>query len=1036
MIRKFTHQNHKIESGYGSAGRFFVLCLALLFSCVTVFAQNSKVTGAIKDETGKPIIGASVKVKGATTGVATNQDGVFEISVPGNAVLTISFVGYQSQDISVNGQTNLTVNLVSSDNDLNEVVVIGYQTIQKKDLTGAVAIVNSQQAGKISSNSLAQSLQGLSPGVNVRNGGGPAGGGVIEIRGAASFVNTNPLYVIDGMIADANVTINNNDIETIQILKDASAAAIYGSRAANGVVIITTKKGREGAPKLSFSAKYGVQEIAKPYEMMNAAEYAAMKSQAYINAGNTPPANISTARDRSIDTDWQDVVMRTGNQQDYNVGLSGGSQNAHYLVSTSYFKNEGTIIANSFDRASLRINSDVKKGILTFGENILLTQSKVKNPNTGNPFFDGPTMLPTIPVQSSAFVSANNPAGYGYGTNAMPTYRFNYVAISDINPRTANYSKIVGNAFADLKFTDWLSYRFNAGLEASFDYNNVQRRDGTWLYAQQPEVTSVLETRSRFLSLLFENTLNFNKTFGKHNINGVVGFTQQKTRNEFTTAQRYGLQQLNGEYFTTIGSGTGASATDGGVNVNYKIFGYLGRFNYNYADKYLATVTARLDQDSRFGESNRNGFFPSVSAAWRITKEDFFKVRGINDLKINASYGELGIVTVGSWDYQGYINSAPRAVFGPNQTAFVGAYQAQLTNTDLKWESRIIKNIGIEGVVFDNWNFSVAAYSSLSKDALVQLPIPIYLGNLRGAPFVNAASIRNTGLEVELGYKSNSKEFKWDVSGNFTTIKNRVMGLGNLGTGIDYIQAGNTRSQIGRSLGEWFVLQTDGLFQSTAEINSYRSANGTIIQPNARPGDIRYKDLNGDGQINDNDRTFSGSPWPTLQSGLQFNASYKNFTFNVQFVGVFGATVYNAVKQNIDGYALTNFRKDLNPWSPTNTNTSDPRIGIFANENPTDVNSAIGLNENARGNTDRWLESGSYVRLRNIELGYRLPQSFLSRMKIDNARVFVSGQNILTFTNYSGYDPDLTGNGILERGVDSGNWPSPRIVSFGLQFGF
>jgi TonB-linked SusC/RagA family outer membrane protein len=1012
------------------------LLLFLSVLSIASFAQDKNLSGKVYDESRIPLPGVSVSVKGTTAGTLTDVNGNFSINATKGQQIVFSFLGMVTKTIVYDNQTTLDVTLATDNKALEEVVVIGYQTIRKKDLTGAVSVINAEEAGRVSSNTLAQSIQGLSPGVSVRNGGGPAGGAVIEIRGAASFANTNPLYVIDGMIADANITINTDDIESIQILKDASAAAIYGSRAANGVIIMTTKKGKTGPAKLTFSAKYGIQDIAHKYDMMDAAEYAALKSQAFLNAGNNPPANISSARDLNIDTDWQDVVMRVGQQENYNVGLSGGTENSHYLVSTSYLKNKGTLIANSFNRASLRLNSDAKKGILTFGENLVFSQSAVRNPNGGNAFFDGPTMLPTIPVQSNTLISANNPKGYGYGTNEMPSYRWNYVAIADIATRTSKYSKIVGNAYADLKITDWLNYRFNAGLEASFDYIQAIMRDGTWLYAQQRGDSNVAETRQQFSSLLFDNTLNFNKSFGKHNINGVVGVTQQHTKNQFTMAQRYGLQQQGGDYFTTIGSGTGLSATDGGINTNYKIFGYLGRVNYNYDDKYLATFTARLDQDSRFGEEYRDGFFPSVSAAWRISKEDFFKVDWIDNLKINASYGELGIVTVGSWDYQGFVNSAPRAVFGANQFPYVGAYQAQLTNTDLKWENRIIKNIGLEGTIFRNVDFSIAAYNSLSKDALVQLPIPIYLGNSQGNPFVNAASIRNTGVEFELGYKNRKNAFKWDISGNFTTIKNEVVGLGNLGEGIDYIQAGDTRSKIGRSLGEWFVLQTDGLFQTTTEIAEYKNSEGTIIQPDARPGDIRFKDLNDDGTINNDDRAYSGSPWPTLQTGLQFNGVYKNFTLNIQMVGVFGATVYNAVRRDIDGYNLSNFRSDINPWSPTNTNTNDPRIGIFANENPSDVNSTLGLVQNAAGNTDRWLEDGSYLRLRNVELGYQLPKSLLTKIKVDNARVYVSGQNILTFTDYSGYDPDLTGNGILERGVDAGNWPSPRVISFGLQFGF
>lgn len=1014
------------------------LLLFISFLSVAAFAQDKNLKGKVSDESNLPIPGVTVVVKGTTVGTVTDADGNYFINVANGQEIVFSLIGMITQTVTYTNQSTLDITLADDQKLLEEVVVIGYQTIRKKDLTGAVSVINTENTSKISANNLAQSLQGTSPGVTVRNGGGPAGGAEIEIRGAASFVNTSPLYVIDGMIADANFTINTSDVESIQVLKDASAAAIYGSRAANGVIIVTTKKGKIGPAKLTFSAKYGIQDIAKRYDVMNAEEYAAMKSQAYLNAGNNPPANISSARNPNIDTDWQNELFRTGAQQDYSVSLSGGSESARYMVSSNLFNNEGTLIANSFNRASFRINSEIKKGRLTFGENIVLTQSKVRNPAEGNAFFDAPTMLPTISVQSDDLITALNPGGYGYGTTEMPTYRYNYAAIADINPRVSRYSKIVGNAYADLKLTDWLNYRFNAGLEASFDQINSLRKPGSWHFTQQVYPSSTSETRGRFASILLEHTLNFNKTFGKHNVNGVVGISNQHTQNSFINAQRLGLQQQNGQYFTTIISASGEPAVEGAITDDYRIFGYLGRINYNYDDRYLATFTGRLDQDSRFAEDYRNAFFPSVSAAWRISKESFFNVDWIDDLKINASYGELGIVTVGSWDYQGLINPAPRAVFGPGpiQGSYVGAYQARLSNPDLRWENRIIKNFGLEGRLFKNVTFSFAAYNSLSEDALIYFKLPGYLGNLAGDPAVNSASVRNTGVELELGYGDNSKEFKWNVSGNLTTIKNRVLALGNLGKGIDYIPAGDTRSKIGRSMGEWFVLQTDGLFQSIEEISNYTNSEGKIIQPDARPGDIRYKDLDDNGLINNDDRDYNGSPWPTLQTGLQFNGSYKNFSLNLQFVGIFGSTVYNAIKRDLDGYNLTNFRKDLNPWSPTNTNTTDPRIGIFANETPVDVGSSRGLVDNALGNTNRWLEDGSYVRLRNIQLGYQLPKSLLTRISVDNAMVYVSGQNLFTVTNYSGYDPDLTGVGILERGLDSGNWPSPRIVSFGVQFGF
>jgi TonB-linked SusC/RagA family outer membrane protein len=830
------------------------------------------------------------------------------------------------------------------------------------------------------------------------------------------------------MIADANTTLNNNDIESIQILKDASAAAIYGSRAANGVIIITTKKGKEGQPKIAFAAKYGFQSIPKRWDMMGNREFADTQTQQYENSGATPLPSVSTEFDPSINTDWQDEMIRTGALEDYNLTLSGGSASSSYLISGSYFRNEGVLIGHSFNRGSLRVNTTSTRGRVTFGENLVLTNTNIKTPREGNPFYDMALMLPVIPVKDPSYISATNPEGYGLGSVDAVTYAYNPVAVNKLSLGSSNFAKIVGNAYLDVKIFDWLNYRFNAGLEVSFDFNKTLRKVGIWQFNGAPKPSSIDEERARFLSTLFEHTVNFQKQFGPHRVNGVVGISQQHTARQSTAAGRTDLQVFNGRYMETISSANGVATAGGGIPVDYRIFGYLGRVNYSYKDKYLVTLTGRIDQDSRFGENNRTGVFHSEAIAWRISEEDFYNLEVMNDLKIHASYGELGIVPLGSWDYTAYINNAPRAVLGTNQFPYVGITQAQLANPDLKWEERIVKNIGLDAGFLDNRiSLSIEAYNSLSKDALLQLPVAGYLGNLGGNPFVNAGSVRNTGFEFAATYRNSTRLLKWEVSANATTIKNEVEDVGNRGEGIDYIQIGNTRTKVGRSLGEWYLLKTDGLFQSQAEVDSYTSSNGTIIQPSAKAGDVKYIDKNKDGVINAEDRDFVGSPWPKLQTGMQFNASYMQFNLNVQFVGVFGYQIYNDVRHILDGYQNTNFRSDIDPWSESNTNTSDPRLGRDTDQ---------GIVENNRGDSERWLENGSYFRLRNIELGYKLPANLVSRASLLNARFFISAQNLFTITKYTGLDPDVVGLGLYERGLDNGNWPASRVISIGLNCEF
>ncbi len=999
-----------------------------------VKAAAVTVSGKVTDENGEGLPGVTVALQGTSIGATTDINGNFTIAVPDgqeNGTLAISYIGYVTQQVPINNRSTINIQLAPDVKALEEVVVIGYQTVRKQDLTGAAAVINPEQANKVTAASVAESVQGLAPGVTVRNSGAPGSGATIDIRGVASFTNTAPLYVIDGMIADANPTINTNDIESIQILKDASAAAIYGSRAANGVIIITTKKGKEGPAKIAVSAKYGLQQIPKRWDVMNSADFAATQRQQYINSGLTPPASVGDAFDPTIDTDWQDETTRLGTLEDYNVTLSGGSATGNYLISGSYFNNKGVLVNNVFDRASLRVNTQGEKGRLTFGENLVLSYSTSEYPLLGNAFYDMPQLLPVIRVRDESYIDpgANNPGGWGIGNPiTAPSYAWNYIAIGDLFNSTHNFTRAVGNAYVGLKLFDWLDYKFNAGLDGSFDFNQNLRKQGNWVLAQAFETNHVYQNRQRWYSILLEHTLNFNKTFGQHNINGVVGYTQQSGNRDIIEARRNDLQVFGGRYFTTISSAIGDQTSEGRVLDDYRLHSTLGRLNYTYADKYLLTFTGRYDQDSRFGANNRNGFFPSVAVGWRVSEESFFNAPWVTDLKLRASYGELGINTVGSWDYIPVITNNPRAVFGPEQVPFVGAYQAQLTNTDLRWETRISKNIGLDASFLNN-KLSVTAeyYNSLSKDVLVQLPVAFYLGNLGGDPFINAGSIRNTGVEFSATYRSAENPFKWDVSGNFTTIKNKVEDIGNLGEGINYLQVGATRSQIGRGIGEWYVIKTNGLFQSQSEIDNYVNSDGTVIQPLAKPGDVRFVDLNDDGQINNDDRTFVGSPWPTLQTGAQFNASYRNFSFNLQLIGVFGYKVFNDVRRILDSYQNTNFRSDISPWTPQNTNTTDPRLG-----RDTDP----GISSNNRYESDRWLEDASYVRIRNIELGYTLPPNLLGLAHVQNARIYISGQNLLTFTGYSGLDPDVTGNGILQRGVDAGNWPASRVYSIGLDFGF
>ena len=587
---------------------------------------------------------------------------------------------------------------------------------------------------------------------------------------------------------------------------------------------------------------------------------------------------------------------------------------------------------------------------------------------------------------------------------------------------------MVGDGYVQLKLTNWLYYKFNVGLETSFDYTR-DLFDGVPIrYGTPAAESAVNETRGQFTNLLMEHTINFNKSFGPHNINGVFGYTQQREKDSYTGAGRTGLTFIDGAYQTSINSATGDPTAAGGIGfADFKIISYLGRINYSFNDKYLLTGTGRVDQDSRFGANYRTGFFPSVAAAWRINKESFFKVDWVNDLKLNASYGVLGVNTIGQFSNVGYINNAPRAVFN-GDVIENGAYQASLYNPNVHWESRHETNIGLDATILNNRvTISAAVYNNVSKDALLIEQLPGYLG-ANNNPYINSGSISNKGLEFSATYRNNDHKLKWSLSGNFTTIKNKVLSVGDQG-GANYLVQNPdiTRAQIGHPIGSWYVLKDIGIFQNQAEIDAYKRTNGDLIEPFAKPGDIKFSaDPNGKGAIGNNDRVFDGTALPNLQTGLQFSAAYKQFSMSIQLIGVFGSTIFDAVRESLDSYQNNNFRTGINPWTPTNTNTSDPRLGFAT---------APGINSNNTYESSRWLENGSYARIRNLEFGYTLPKDVLSKWHIDNARIFISGQNLLTVTKYKGLDPDVEGN-LLQPGYDNGNWPPSRVFSLGINCGF
>ena len=987
-----------------------ILILALMCSFTNVFAQVNTITGKVTDNNGAPLNTVSVVVKGTTRAVGTNEAGTYTIDAAPGETITFSSIGFTSKDVLVGEQKAINVQLSIASVDLNEVVVVGYGTQLKKDLTGAVSVIKSEDVKKRQATTVAQALQGLATGIKVRGGGQPGSEAQIQIRGIKNVSGTNPLYVIDGLITTANRDFNPEDIESIQILKDASAAAIYGSRAANGVIIITTKKGKSGPMKIEASANYTVQTMPR-YKLMDTREFMPLNYQAYDNAGAA-----RQQLDSAVNTDWQDVAFRTGNIRDLNMSFSGGGNSGSYFVSGGYFGNKGTVISTGFDRYNLRVNTQGTKGIFSIGENLAISNAKTDEMN-GNPIIDVIRLLPTIPVYD-----ASHPGGYGYGDERKArTFGTNPLAIANLIDETNENLRLRGNLWSELKLAKFLTYRLNLGYETSRDHYKYLRREGNWTLNQSYDPAIANENRAEFTSKLVENTLTFKETFSKHGLNVIAGQSyQQDDYAQIWGSKRNILQDALGHYYDVLDQGNEGQL--GGYRDRAVLLSYFGRVEYAYDNRYLLNAIVRQDGTSRLGTGLKWGTFPSVSGAWRLSNEKFFKTDWISDLKLRASYGTLGSSNIGYYEPFAVINTLPTIAIGTDQHTEPTAIQVQLVNPNLRWEELQQQNYGFDAAFLKN-KLSLAAdyYIARTKDVLYGMPILYTTGNDGGSPRANAVTLQNRGFEFTIGYRNNINDFNYNASLNITTVKNKVE---TLGYSRNRLFVGNTVTELGQPIGMWYVLQTDGLFQNQQEIDSYKNSTGKTIQPDAKPGDIRFRDNNDDGQITNEDKVVVGSPWPKMETGLNLGASYKNFELTMDWFGSFGATVFNGPRSVTDRFDdNSNYRAGIQPWTPENPNTSVPRA-VYAST------------LNARGDIDRWLENGSFVRLKLLSLAYRLPQNLIKRIGFESAQVSVSAQNILTFTKYTGLDPEFSNTSIFEKGYDYGAYPNVRMVSFGLNFGF
>ena len=987
-----------------------MVCLIGMLLPMCIFAQQITVQGVVKDQTGETVIGASVMEKGTTNGTITGIDGDFSLNMSSNGTLVVSFVGYKTQEVQVKGQKQLQVVLSEDAEMLDEVVVIGYGTMKKSDLTGAVSSIGNKDIKDSPVSNLGQAIQGKISGVQIVDAGKPGDNVSIKIRGLGSINNCDPLVVIDGVPTDLGLSsLNMADVERLDVLKDASATAIYGSRGANGVVMITTKRGTEGKGKLAVSANYSFQNATNVPSLLNAAQYAELSNDMMVNSGRNPNPEWANPSELGAGTDWMDELLRTGVMQNYTVSYSGGNEKSHYYVSGGFLDQSGIVKSVNYRRFTFQSNSDAQVlKWLKFSNNITFSADTKKSGsyNIG----DALKALPIYPVKNEDG-SWSGPDGNSewYGSTRNP------IGPTELNKSQTDGYNFLANLTAELTFTKWLKFKSTFGYDAKFWFIDNFTPKYNWKPTPTEE-TSRYKSDNKSFTYLWDNYFLFDHTFAeKHRVGLMAGMSAQWNTNDYLNAQKNVFmfdnvhEMDNGEEMYAIG----------GNETEWALLSYMARVNYSYEDRYLLTATIRRDGSSRFGKKHRWGTFPSVSVAWRASQEKWFpKNDYINDLKVRAGYGVTGSqASVGNYSYLASYNTSvyPFGISSGNQTALVSS---TLANPYIHWEEVAQTNIGFDASLFNSRvMFSFDAYLKETRDMLVKASIPITSGfEDTTTTYTNAGKVRNQGIEMSLHTINLTGELGWETNLTATYNKNKIK---DLNSDVPYYinQINNsyvTMLAKDYPINVFYGYVTDGIFQNQSEVNTH------AVQPGAEPGDIRFRDLNNDGVINDSDRTVIGNLNPSWLFSMNNSLSYKGFELSVFLQGIAGNKIYNA--NNIDNTGMAaayNQTTDvLKRWQGEGTSNSMPRA-VFGDPN-----------QNTRV-SDRFVENGSYLRLKNITLSYTFPKQWLQKAQIENARLSLSCENVATITGYSGFDPEVGINGI-----DQNRYPISRTFSLGLNFNF
>ncbi|MFC0773056.1 SusC/RagA family TonB-linked outer membrane protein [Terrimonas alba] len=1008
-----------------------VLVFALtMLSCAIAIAQST-VRGKLTDQgSGQPIPNVNITVKGTTRGAVSNNDGAYSIALAaGDTVLVFSSSGYSTEEVAINGRSTIDLSLATNVTGLGEVVVVGYGTQSRKDVTGAVASIKGDQFENLPVSGAVQALQGRTAGVNVvRNGGSPGNSGSIRIRGTGTINNADPLIIIDGVPAGNLNSVNPNDIASIEVLKDASASAIYGTRAANGVLIVTTKRGSFEQPtKISVNAYTGISNARKTIDMLDAASLVELKRERYTNDGLAINPVWDEPSNKIQRTNWQDELFRQGKVNNVDLSLTGGSAKSSFMLSAGYYDEKGIITNSYFKRYSVRLNSDHKVGKrLKIGQSLQLTRSNDNSLNTTSAqdglIWSAIRFMPFIPVKNDDGTWGTSKASNEYGDINNPIFTANSVDASNVNTR------LLGNLNAEYQIINGLKLKVNFGL----DGNHYTGRNFNIIVSDQTRTTnnnSLNKSFSESYSLLSEYFLSYNKTFaGKHKLDVVAGYTAQTFDGDvFSASKRDYLNEDPNQRYLDAGQTLGSISGNRYYDALQSVF---GRVNYDYDKRYLFTGTFRADGSSKFAKGNKWGYFPAFSVGWRISQEQFFNVGFIDELKLTAGWGQLGNQNVGGLQYLALIGNGGRYSF--NDNTVVSATQTRLPNLNISWETAEMSNIGLTADLFDNrFQLSLNYFNKTTRDMLLSPPTIGTVGTL-SIPDQNVGVLKNSGVEVDLAYRNKLGEFTYGVSANASFIKNKVTKLydGNFIGSQTYGRPNEeiSRTYEGQPLGIFWGWKTDGLYQTAEDIskdpsiaNDPRRTGGQI-----EPGDVRFIDTNGDGLIDDKDRVKLGSPHPAVVYGLNADVGYKGFDLSLFFLGNAGLEIYNADRmQGIDPtYSFNMYAETINRWTGPNTSNTIPRMTTRRS------------NRNYR-TSDMFIEKGDFFRLKNLVIGYTLNEKITSKMGIGRTRFYITGQNVFTITDYSGLDPELGyTDGNRQINVDFAQYPQSRSWIFGVNITF